>query len=171
MRGNEMRRARSVARKTKQVSLEDEIARLRGLDIKALRARWRTVFGGNAPPHLPRHLLFAIIAYRLQAEVFGDLDAETLKLFKKIDLAPSRTEAVPLTEALEQRRRVLSPGTILMRDWNGQTHRVMVVGQGFAWEGTTYDSLSKIAQAITGSKWNGPRFFGLRAKQSTEVAP
>jgi hypothetical protein len=130
-----MRRARSVARKTKQVSLEDEIARLRGLDIKALRARWRTVFGGNAPPHLPRHLLFAIIAYRLQAEVFGDLDAETLKLFKKIDLAPSRTEAVPLTEALEQRRRVLSPGTILMRDWNGQTHRVMVVGQGFAWEG------------------------------------
>ena len=171
MRGNEMRRARSVARKTKQVSLEDEIARLRDLDIKALRARWRTVFGGNAPPHLPRHLLFAIIAYRLQAEVFGDLDAETLKLFKKIDLAPSRTEAVPLTEALEQRRRVLSPGTILMRDWNGQTHRVMVVGQGFAWEGTTYDSLSKIAQAITGSKWNGPRFFGLRAKQSTEVAP
>jgi hypothetical protein len=166
-----MRRARSVARKTKQVSLEDEIARLRGLDIKALRARWRTVFGGNAPPHLPRHLLFAIIAYRLQAEVFGDLDAETLKLFKKIDLAPSRTEAVPLTEALEQRRRVLSPGTILMRDWNGQTHRVMVVGQGFAWEGTTYDSLSKIAQAITGSKWNGPRFFGLRTKQSTEVAP
>ena len=171
MRGNEMRRARSVARKTKQVSLEDEIARLRGLDIKALRARWRTVFGGKAPPHLPRHLLFAIIAYRLQAEVFGDLDAETLKLFKKIDLAPSRTEAVPLTEALERRRRVLSPGTILMRDWNGQTHRVMVVGQGFAWEGTTYDSLSKIAQAITGSKWNGPRFFGLRAKQSTEVAP
>ena len=171
MRGNEMRRARSVARKTKQVSLEDEIARLRGLDIKALRARWRTVFGGNAPPHLPRHLLFAIIAYRLQAEVFGDLDAETLKLFKKIDLAPSRTEAVPLTEALEQRRRVLSPGTILMRDWNGQTHRVMVVGQGFAWEGTTYDSLSKIAHAITGTKWNGPRFFGLREKQSTEVAP
>ena len=171
MRGNEMRRARSVTRKATEVSLEDEIARLRGLDIKALRARWRTVFGGNAPPHLPRHLLFAIIAYRLQAEVFGDLDAETLKLFKKIDLAPSRTEAVPLTEALEQRRRVLSPGTILMRDWNGQTHRVMVVGQGFAWEGTTYDSLSKIAQAITGSKWNGPRFFGLRAKQSTEVAP
>ena len=166
-----MRRARSVARKTTHIPLEDEIARLRGLDIKALRARWRTVFGGNAPPHLPRHLLFAIIAYRLQAEVFGDLDAETLKLFKKIDLAPSRTEAVPLTEALEQRRRVLSPGTILMRDWNGQTHRVMVVGQGFAWEGTTCDSLSKIAQAITGSKWNGPRFFGLRAKQSTEVAP
>ena len=171
MRGNEMRRARSVTRKATEVSLEDEIARLRGLDIEALRARWRTVFGGKAPPHLPRHLLFAIIAYRLQAEVLGDLDAETLRLLKKINLAPSKLEAVPLTEALEQRRRELSPGTTLIRDWNGQIHRVMVVEQGFAWEGTTYDSLSKIAQAITGSKWNGPRFFGLRDKSSTEVPP
>ena len=81
-----MRRARSVTRKATEVSLEDEIARLRGLDIEALRARWRTVFGGKAPPHLSRHLLFAIIAYRLQAEVFGDLDAETLRLLKKIEL-------------------------------------------------------------------------------------
>jgi DUF2924 family protein len=113
-------------------------------------------------PHLPRHLLFALIDYRLQAEVLGDLDAETLRLLKKIDLAPSRTEAVPLTKALEQRRRELSPGTILIREWNGQTHRVMVVDRGFAWEGATYDSLSKIAHAITGAKWNGPRFFGLQ---------
>ena len=65
--------------------------------------------------NLRRHLLFALIAYRLQAEVLGDLDAETLRLLKKIDLAPSRTEAVPLTKALEQRRRELSPGTILIR--------------------------------------------------------
>jgi len=166
-----MRRARSVARKATEVSLEDEIARLRGLDIEALRARWRTVFGGKAPSHLPRHLLFAIIAYRLQAEVLGDLDAETLRHLKKINLAPSKTEAVPLTKALAQRRRELSPGTILIREWNDQTHRVMVADRGFAWEGTTYDSLSKIAHAITGSKWNGPRFFGLRDKRSTEVAP
>ena len=166
-----MGRARSVARTGPERSLEEEIARLRGLDIEALRARWRTVFGGKAPPHLPRHLLFAIIAYRIQAEVFGDLDAETLRLLKKINLAPSKTEAVPLTEALERRRRELSPGTTLIRDWNGQIHRVMVVEQGFAWEGTTYDSLSKIAQAITGSKWNGPRFFGLRDKSSAEGPP
>ena len=165
-----MRRARSVARTATEVSLEDEIARLRGLDIKALRARWRAAFGGMAPSHLPRHLLFAIIAYRLQAEVLGDLDAETLRLLKKINLAPSKTEAVPLTKALAQRRRVLSSGTTLIREWNGQTHRVMVVDRGFAWEGTTYDSLSKIAQAITGTRWNGPRFFGLRDKRSTAVA-
>ena len=159
MWGNEMRR---FTRKATEVSLEDEIARLRGLDIEALRARWRTVFGGKAPSHLPRHLLFAIIAYRLQAEVLGDLDAETLRHLKKINLAPSKTEAVPLTKALAQRRRELSPGTILIREWNDQTHRVVVVDRGFAWEDTTYDSLSR---------WNGPRFFGLRDKRSTEVAP
>lgn len=169
MRGSAMGRARSGARKATEVSLEDEIARLRDLDIETLRARWRTVFGGKAPTHLPRHLLFAIIAYRLQAEVFGDLDAETLRLLKRIDLAPSKIDAVPLTNALEQRRRELSPGTILIREWNGQTHRVMVEEQGFAWEGNTYDSLSKIAHAITATKWNGPRFFGLRDKRSTEV--
>ena len=123
MWGDAMGRARSVARKTTEVSLEDEIARLRGLEIETLRARWRTVFGGKAPPHLPRQLLFAMIAYRLQAEVLGDLNAETLRLLNKIDLAPSRVEAVPLTKALEQRQRELSPGTVLMREWNGQTHR------------------------------------------------
>ena len=166
-----MRRARSVARTATEVSLEDEIARLRGLDIETLRARWRAAFGGKAPSHLPRHLLFAIIAYRIQAEVFGDLDAETLRHLKKINLAPSRTEAVPLTKALAQRRRELSSGTTLIREWNGQTHRVMVVDRGFAWEGTTYDSLSKIAHAITGTRWSGPRFFGLRDKRSAAVAP
>jgi hypothetical protein len=170
MRGNAMRRARSVARTATVVSLEDEIARLRGLDIDTLRARWRAAFGGKAPSHLPRHLLLAIVAYRLQAEVFGDLDAGTLRLLKKLELAPSKSEAIPLTKAVCDRRRTLSPGTILLREWNGQTHKVMVVDQGFAWEGTTYDSLSKIAQAITGTSWSGPRFFGLRDKRSTEVA-
>ena len=105
-----------------------------------------------------------MIAYRLQAEVFGDLDAETLRLLKKIDVAPSKSEIASLTKILTQRQRELSPGTILVREWNGQAHRVMVIEQGFAWQGNTYDSLSKIAQAITGTKWNGPRFFGLRDK-------
>lgn len=161
-----MGRVRSVARKATEVSLEHEIARLRGLKSETLRARWRTVFGGKAAPHLPRQLLFAMIAYRLQAEVLGDLDAETLRLLKKIDLAPAKSEAVSLTAALDQRRRELSHGTVLMREWNGQTHRVMVVDQGFTWEGNTYDSLSKIAQVITGTRWNGPRFFGLRDTRS-----
>src|SRR5215470_11615955 len=98
-----------VRRKAPAALLTDEIARLRDLDTETLRARWRTVFGSKAPPHLPRHLLSAMIAYRLQAEVFGDLDSETLRLLKKIELAPSKAEAVPATEALCQRRRELAP--------------------------------------------------------------
>ena len=70
--------------------LGSEIARLRDLHIEALRVRWRMIFRRDAPPHLPRHLLFAMIAYRLQAEVMGDLDAETLRFLKQIDLASSK---------------------------------------------------------------------------------
>jgi hypothetical protein len=151
--------------------IDIEIARLRDLDLGELRARWQTIFRKQPPTTLPRHLLLAMVTYRLQAEVLGDLDAETLRLLKKIDVAPSRTEVASLTKLLAQRQRELSPGTILVREWNGQPHRVTVVEQGFAWQGATYDSLSKIAQAITGTKWNGPRFFGLRNKSSTEAVP
>lgn len=164
-----MRRSRSVARGPIKVSLEEEIAHLRGLELKGLRARWLSVTGQVAPPHLSRQLLFAIVAYRIQAEALGDLDAETLRLLKKIGSARSGTEVVPLTDAYDQRRQELLPGTILTREWNSQTHRVMVVKEGFAWEDRTYDNLSKIAYAITGTKWNGPRFFGLRDKIPAEV--
>lgn len=164
-----MRRSGSVARGPTKVSLEEEIAHLRGLELKGLRARWLSVTGQEAPPHLSRYLLFAIVAYRIQAEAQGDLDAETLRLLKKIGSARSGSEVVPLTDAYDQRREKLLPGTILTREWNGQTHRVMVVKEGFAWEDRTYDSLSKIAYAITGTKWNGPRFFGLRDKRPAEA--
>jgi hypothetical protein len=164
-----MKRAASSARKPARVSLDEEIAHLRGLDFKGLRSRWQSVTGREAPPHLPRHLLFAIIAYRIQTEVLGDLDAETLRLLKKIGTARSGANVVPLTDAFDQRRQELLPGTILAREWNGQIHRVMVVNEGFAWEGKRYDSLSKIAFAITGTKWNGPRFFGLRDKRTAEA--
>ena len=62
------------------------------------------------------------------------------------------------------------PGTVLTREWNGRNHRVMLVAEGFAWGGRTYHSLSSIAFAITGTKWNGPRFFGLRDKIPAEVS-
>lgn len=150
--------------------LNVEIARLRGLDIKALRARWRMGFGRDAPPHLPRHVVFAMIAYHLQAEVLGDLDAETVRFLNTIELAPSKQAAVPLTRAFERRKRDLSVGAVLTREWAGQHHRVMVLDGGFAWEGRTYRSLSEIAKAITGTKWNGPRFFGLREQREAKAA-
>src|SRR5262245_24464306 len=97
-------------------SIRAEIARLSGLGVQVLRARWRTSFGDDAPPHLARHLLFAMLAYRLQAETMGDLDAATVRFLKRVDLTPSKQAAVPLTQAFERRTRNLSPGTVLTRE-------------------------------------------------------
>ena len=144
-------------------SPEDEIAHLRGLDLKGLRARWTGVFRKPAPVHLPRHLLIGVLAYRLQVDTLGDLDAESIRQLKQ--LGAGRIEAARFTAAFHLRRAELKPGTILMREWNGRPHRVMVVDGGFAWMGKTFDSLSRVAFAITGTKWNGPRFFGLRDQQ------
>ena len=151
--------------------MEFEIARLRDLELQELQARWRSVTGREAPPHLPRHLLFAMIAYRIQAEAYGDLNSDTLRLLDKVRSVQSETEITPLADAFDQRRRELLPGTVLTREWNRQHHRVMVVADGFAWEGRTYDSLSKIAHVITGTKWNGPRFFGLRDNKPARAKP
>ena len=161
-----MQKKRRNGRASTKTSVEDEIAHLRGLDLGGLRARWQSISQGRAPAHLTRHLLFAVIAYRLQADRFGDLDYATKQV---LDRTVAK-EAGPAMSArlanFDQKRTELSPGTVLVREWDRQSHRVMVMANGFAWSGQTYDSLSKVAFAITGTRWNGPRFFGLRDKCS-----
>src|SRR5215207_2904408 len=144
-----MRRSSSVAQDKSDRTLDEEIAQLRGLALNALRARWQSMTGQQASAHMPRHLLFAMVAYRLQADVLGDLDATTLRLLKRIGSARSDTEVAPLTDAFDQRRRGLLPGTVVTREWNGHIHRVIVTKDGFAWEGRTYDSLLKNACTTT----------------------
>ena len=144
-------------------TLTVEIARLRDLDIGELRNRWQTVFGRRSPVHLPRHLLFRVLAYRLQADHLGDLDSECQRL---LDRSESPEEAGQRAADLGRRTAELRPGTVLGREWNGRMHRVAVLAEGFAWNGKTYASLSKVALAITGTRWNGPKFFGLRDKPS-----
>ena len=144
-------------------TLDVEIARLRDLDIAALRSRWHTVFCRRPPPHLPRHLLFRILAYRLQADRLGDLDDASRRL---LDGSGSPEKAGQNAATLIRRIANVRPGTSLSREWNGHMQRVMVLADGFAWNGKTYPSLSKVAFAITGTRWNGPRFFGLRDKPS-----
>ena len=160
-----MRKRRRNGRVTTETSIEDEIAHLRGLDLKGLRARWQSVLQRPAPDHLPRHLLFAIIAYRIQADRFGDLDHETRQLLDHTGAKESGAAMSARLVSFDQKRTELTPGTVLVREWDQQSQRVMVMPDGFAWQGQTYDSLSKVAFAITGTRWNGPRFFGLRDKE------
>jgi hypothetical protein len=155
---------RRNGRAATKTSAEDEIAHLRGLDLKGLRARWRSVLQGPAPDHLPRHLLFAVIAYRIQADRFADLDTETRQVLDRTDSKDTGAAMSARLMSFDQKRTELTPGTVLVREWDRQSQRVMVMSDGFAWNGRTYDSLSKVAFAITGTKWNGPRFFGLRDK-------
>jgi hypothetical protein len=150
-------------------SLDIEIARLRDLDVGELRARWHTVFRRRAPPHLPRHLLFRILAYRLQADRLGDLDADSRRLLDRIGSGPS--DGIDrLVADLNRPRAELRPGTLLTREWDGHLQRVMVLADGFSWNGKTYPSLSQVAFAMTGTRWSGPRFFGLD-QPSSEVRP
>ena len=133
---------------------------MRGLDVGELRARWHTVFRRRAPPHLPRHLLFRILAYRLQADRLGQLDNESRRLLDRIG-SGSAERIGRLVADLNLTRTELRPGTLLTREWDGHLQRVMVLADGFSWNGETYRSLSKVAFAMTGTRWSGPRFFGL----------
>ena len=144
-------------------TLDVEIARLRDLDVGELRNRWQTVFGRRAPPHLPRHLLFRVLAYRLQTEHLGNLDGECQRI---LDRSGSPEDAGQRAVDLSRRTVNLRPGTVLGREWNGQMQQVAVLADSFAWNGKTYPSLSNVAFAITGTRWNGPKFFGLRDKPS-----
>ena len=150
-------------------SLDTEIARLRGLNVEGLRAKWHTAFRRRAPPHLPRHLLFHILAYRLQADRLGELDADSRRLLDRIG-SGSSDETDRLVTDLNRTRTELKPGTLLTREWGGHPQRVMVLADGFSWNGKTYPSLSKVAFAITGTRWSGPRFFGLDQSPS-ELRP
>jgi Protein of unknown function (DUF2924) len=160
-----MRKKHRNGHASTKTSIEDEIAHLRGLDLKGLRSRWQSVFQRQAPAHLTRHLLFAVIAYRLQADRFGDLDHATKQVLDRA-IAKEAGPAMSVRLAnFDQKRTELSPGTVLVREWDRQSQRVMVMADGFAWNGRTYESLTKVAFAITGTRWNGPRFFGLRDKE------
>lgn len=105
-----------------------------------------------------------MLAYRLQADEFGDLAPDMVRLLNQLGRGASTVAAVRLSTELLQRRTDLRIGTILVREWRGRPQRTMVMADGFAWNGRTYDSLSAVAFAIAGTRWNGHRFFGLRDK-------
>src|SRR3954469_12518719 len=113
-----------------EAPVEIEIVHLRGLDLKGLRARWQSVLQRPAPDHLPRHLLFAIVVYRIQADRFGDLDHETRQLLDRTDPKETRAEMSARLLRFDQRGSELTPGTVLVREWDQRSQRVMVMSDG-----------------------------------------
>src|SRR5271166_6216295 len=167
----------SDERHTVGAGLEAELAELERLSLDDLRLRWRNNWGRLAPAHLSRGLLLRVMAYRLQAEAFGDLDRKTIRMLERLaddaaDKSASNGSSTPdpregLKSKVSSVRAAndalnLKPGALLIREWQGRLERVTVLDGGFAWNGATYASLSAVAFAITGTKWNGHRFFGVR---------
>jgi hypothetical protein len=143
-------------------------AGLEGHDLDGLRRQWRAHLGGEPPAHLQRWLLMRVLAYRLQADVFGGLDKSIQRMLCS---NKDRDAAAPFDRRAPQTRDGvgLKAGALLVREWNGKLERVMILEDGFAWNGQTFCSLSQIAKAMTGTNWNGHRFFGLRRGKTLAV--
>ena len=134
--------------------LAQRLAQIETLGVEQLRELWRERFG--APPQLrARDLMRRALAERLQEEAFG-VDAELQRR-----LTPMAARVRPGHKPVVA-TATYKPGSVLEKDWEGVRHSVSIVDGGFVWNGKRYDSLSAIARAITGVRWNGPRFFGLR---------
>ena len=138
--------------------VEVELERLPKMSIVELRSRYRELFRTDPPKAFGPDLLRRSIAHRIQERTYGGLSRDHQRLLDQLARA---AQAKP-NGRLELPRRI-KPGSELVRTWNRRTYRVLVMEKGFACEGKTYSSLSQIAFEITGTKWNGPRFFGLRS--------
>ena len=144
------------------------VASLSDLTADQLRLQWRNHLGGIPPAHLPGWLLARVLAYRIEAAAFGDLDRAILRRLREMNgEALESGQARPFaTRGPTTREGVwLKSGALVAREWNGRIERVMVLEEGYAWNSGIYRSLSQVARAITGTNWNGPRFFGLRGKE------
>ena len=164
-------------------ALEAELAELERLSLDELRLRWRNNWGRLAPAHLSRALLFRVTAYRLQAEAFGDLDRKTVRMLERLADDAADKSAANRSPGSDERAEsklssaraayeplILKPGAVLIREWQGRLERVIVIDDGFGWNGATFASLSAAALAITGTKWNGHRFFGVRRQDRNRAS-
>jgi hypothetical protein len=146
-------------------AVEDELNRLSVMPIAQLRLRYREVFRTEPPKAFGPDLLRRSIAHRIQEKAYGGLSAPTRRLLDQLVKA-----AMAKPNGRLELPRQIKPGSELVRTWKGTSYRVMVMADGFAYGGKTYASLSEIASDIAGTRWNGPRFFGLRSTPSKEDA-
>lgn len=138
-----------------------KIAELQGLDAPALRTLWVETFSRPAPKRLRRDLLLRALAYHAQEQAEGGLSKA---IRKRLARGVGPGEQRPRPPSLQ-----LKPGTRLIREWRGESHQVAVLDDGYEYRGTRYSSLSRIAREVTGTRWSGPVFFGLRQAASRTV--
>jgi hypothetical protein len=132
------------------------------LPISELRKAWKTEFAGDPPPIRSRAILCRLLASQLQSDAIGGLDKVTERALTKIGDALQRNASYE-----PKIRSGFPPGVIFSREWKGVVHRVTVAAEGFDYRGKKYRSLSDIARTITGTRWSGPRFFGLEQRQQS----
>jgi hypothetical protein len=149
---------RRPARTPAAVDLDAALAGVAAMTIDELRDLWRQQHSQEPPPAFFKDLIARALAYRLQEEVLGGLKPRLRKLLA----ASSRGDAPP--------PRQVKVGSVIVREYQGELHEVLVVPDGFCWRGEVFASLSFIARKITGTSWNGPRFFGLRGRVEEAAA-
>jgi hypothetical protein len=145
----------------KDVALGAEIGQLPNLSLLELRNRWKTLFGHPAPKSLRRNFLARAVAYQMQVQAYGGLSVATKRRLREIASAVRNGDASALLGTSRIR-----PGTQMIRQWQNTTHTVTALAEGFEWNGRTYKSLSAVANAITGTNWNGFAFFGIKRAPS-----
>jgi Protein of unknown function (DUF2924) len=146
-------------RSSDREAIEAEIDRIRSLGLDDLRTLWRTTFRSSPPKGFTKDLVARFICWHIQEQAFGGLDPQTAKVLDSY----ARNNKPP--------DRRLKAGTVLVREYQGERHTVTIVPGGYVWRENTYASLSTIARAITGTAWNGPRFFGLRNRRDESERP
>ena len=135
-----------------------EIGGLADLDNPALRQHWRELYGSHPPARMSRELLIQAIAYRIQERMFGGLSRGA-----RTRLAAAQEAAAGARPSRAKTQHQVKPGTRFLREWQGRTHEVTATTDGrFFFRDSTYRSLSEIAREITGTRWSGPAFFGLK---------
>ena len=139
-------------------ALTAEIAGLSKASIKDLRERWKAMYGKAPSREIGRSFLTRAIAYHLQERAYGDLKPSTRRLLARVT---EETASGSLPKKPQIRKA--QSGTVLIREWQGNAHRVTMLDDGVSFHGKHYRSLSEVAREITGSRWSGPRFFGLRS--------
>ena len=140
------------------------VKHLEALEIDALRVVWRRILRSSPPKAARKEFLVRILAYAVQEQAHRALSRTCAKTLSEFERAKQLTVSPAAPEAK------FRPGARLVRHWGGRDHEVMVMEHGYAYRGTSYPSLSEIARHITGARWSGPRFFGLKKKTNSAVA-